>query len=708
MSSTFDTIKSFNMIQTFYADASIVAGANEVYLTSVDVYFKKKPNVLKNVSGKAKPGVTVAICQVRNGAPDLTRCYHTSFIRKSYNQIFSFSDASSPTTFGFTSPVKIPTNRNYGIVLIFEDSGYEVWVNKQGDKLVGTNVTSSGSNLVKDGQVYLYNNSGTFKSLSDTDLKFNLNVAKFNANTMTEVYTNKDYEFFTVDYLSGDFIGGEYVYKLSANATGNVSFTSNTNTVTGTGTNFSGLIPGDKIVLYGNTSTTQVVTVTNVANATSMSTKERIPFSNTSSKYSLTVVGNVFYKDKILNKLYLTRSTANSTYNFSANSTLVGVESKARANVHSVDDYPLSMIKLHADVELPASASLTANVSIASWNGSSYSFSTTNTIKPTMNDIVPTGINSWDARILSRSTEVQNTLYSNTDLLIDNKSVKVEINASVNQSTSNLYVSPYIDRAQVDLYAMQYSTVSNTNVNDANGVSIDTEVLGYGTAKTRHISTKANFANNKFAEDLMLYMTAYRPANTDIKVYARLHNSADSDAFDDKAWTPLTYIENANVYSSSTDKNNYIEYTLSIPQYSDSANSIPGTFTIEPNTAFAVASGSTPSSYVANNDIVKIYDPLIPNNYVVAVASGANSTAITFTNVVSNNNVIGSGLKIDRLKYYNTAFRNISNDNVARYYSTSLVEFDTYDSYQIKIVLNSNSAVVFPKVSSYQAIGVSV
>lgn len=707
MSTKFDSITSFNLIQTFYADAAIVAGSNEAFLTSVDIFFKKKPHKLKNSSGKASPGVTIAICEMKNDIPNITRCFHSSFMRKSYNQIYSFSDASAATNFGFNTPVKITTNRSYGIVLIYDDPGYEVWVNKQGDKLVGTNITSSGSNLVKDGKIYLYNNSGTFKSLSDTDLKFRMNVAKFTGNTFSEVYTNKDYEFFTVDYLSGDFLGGEYAYKLSANATGNIAFTSNTSLVTGTGTNFSSLVPGDNLVLYGNTTTTQVVTVKNVANSTSLSTKETIPFSNTSSKYMFTVVGSVFYKDKVLNKLYLTNSNANTTYYFAAGDIVVGDDSKARANVHSIDDFYVDNIKLHADSSLSASASLSANVSIANWDGTNYTFSTSKNVKPTINELVPTPVNKWDARILSRSKEVLNTLYSNTDLLIDNKSMRVEINGTTTQLANSIYTSPVIDKAQVDIYAMQYSLSTNTNITDANSVVVDTEVLGTGTAKTRHISTKATFANNKFAEDLMVYMTAYRPANTDIKVYARVHNSADSDAFDDKAWTPLSYIENANVFSSSVDNNNYVEYTLSIPQYSETANAIPGTFTSALSSAVLVSSGTNPSTYVVANDIIKIYDPLIPNNYIIGVVASANSTAITISSNVANNNVVGTGMKVDRVKYYNAAFRNVTSDNVSRYYNTSLVEFDNFDSYQIKIVLNANSSLSVPRVSNYQAIGVS-
>lgn len=439
-----------------------------------------------------------------------------------------------------------------------------------------------------------------------------------------------------------------------------------------------------------------------------MNVAEKLPFSNTSTKYSLTVVGNVYYKDRILNKLMLIYSTANSSYYFAANNKIVGVDSKATANVRSVDDFPINLVRLHAEASVPASTSVSANVIIAAWNGSSYVFDTNNVVKPTLNETTPTEIKGWDARILSRSTEVLNTLYSNTDLQFENKSLKVEITASAAQSSNNLFTSPSIDDAQIHLYSMQYATSSNTHILDANGVSVDTEVFGNGNAKTRHISTKASFANNKFAEDLVVYMTAYRPTNTEVKVYARLHNSADTDAFDDKAWTPLVITDNANVYSSTTDRNDYVDYALALPPYSNTAVTLPGIFTAQYSNNIVVPNGVTPTSYLANNDVIKIYDPLIPTNYIVAVAASVNSTAIVLGDSISNNNISGSGYKIDRLKYPNIAFRNYTNDNVARYYNTSLVEFDTFDSYQIKIVLNSNSSITFPRVSNYQAIGVSV
>ena len=117
--------------------------------------------------------------------------------------------------------------------------------------------------------------------------------------------------------------------------------------------------------------------------------------------------------------------------------------------------------------------------------------------------------------------------------------------------------------------------------------------------------------------------------------------------------------------------------------------------------------GVDPTSYVANNDLIKIYNPLVPDDYIVATVVDQNTTTISVGTAITNNNILGSGFKVDRLKYYNTAFNNITNDNVARYYNSSMIEFDKFDSMQIKIVMLSDTTYVTPRIDQIQVIGVS-
>ena len=243
---------------------------------------------------------------------------------------------------------------------------------------------------------------------------------------------------------------------------------------------------------------------------------------------------------------------------------------------------------------------------------------------------------------------------------------------------------------------------------DANTVSIDSEVAGSGLADARHITRKISFANNRFAEDVRLFITAYRPATTDIKVYAKLHNSAsDAETFDEKSWTPLVYIENETQFSSSENPQDFIEYELGLPAYADAANTLPGTFTSN-GTNIIVYSGSDANTYIRPNDVFRYYNPIVGDNWQVAVCTAANTTTVTAGSLIgANTNVLGSGFKVDRLKYYQTAFNNIQTDNVSRYYTKSLVEVDKFDSMQIKIVFLADNPNLVPKVDTLQAIGVS-
>lgn len=713
---TYETIQNFSMIQTFYADPDIVNKSGTVTLTSVDLFFKPLFTA-PGMTGKVNPSVTVKICGVTDNEPDLTKVFAGVSATKNYNQIKpGFSDASSSVTFGFNTPLTIPTGQSYGIVVIFEDPGFELWTNKLGDKLIGTNNASPGSNLVKDGKLYLSNNSRTYRAQSDSDLKFTIRCAQYTANTVTETYVPQDNEFFTISNIHGRFIGGEKVFQQVANATGNVAFTKGTSYITATTANFTtaGIVAGDQLVLWSNSTYKDVVQVLNVVNSSYITTTSQVVASNNNTNWMLPPVGQVHYYNKGKKQLFLKNSNANSSLIFQANSNLIfGEDSLANCVIASVDDLSVDRVHIKADSHSPAKGKIKKEVTFAYKVGSSFLFDYNNKTEIKLNQEKIDNINQYNAYIQSRSKEVINSNLPRHGALdgggwrIDRKSCVVNTTITIDSSNTELYVAPVIERSTVDMFTIQ-NQVSNTyTTTDANSVVIDSEVAGPYLALSKHISSKTSFANNHFAEDIRMYMTAYRPANTDILVYARVHNSADSDAFDDKAWTPLTYVENANRYSSKDDESDFVEYELGLPQYSDSANALPGTFTSTLSSNSISAAGVSPNTYVAAGDLIKLYNPLVPEDYIVDVVSAANTSVIVLENVVSNNNVVGSGFKVDRLKYYHTAFNNITNDNVSRYYNSSLVAFDKFDSMQIKIVFLSDSTYIAPKVDQIQVIGVS-
>lgn len=273
-------------------------------------------------------------------------------------------------------------------------------------------------------------------------------------------------------------------------------------------------------------------------------------------------------------------------------------------------------------------------------------------------------------------------------------------------------------------------TFSRFNINnDYTGEHKD-----YGNADSKHITTKVNFPNGRFAEDLLVYLTAYRPFNTDIKVFSRIHNSKDPEAFDDKDWTMME-LRSANIYSSSADSEDYIEMEFGFSQSPNSAISLAGSINVEnTSTLTVIGSGtsfsSSPTANLQVNDLVKIYSPLFPNNYSISVVTAVTSdTELTIAKPITDPGLNGEGLKMDLigrvgnnsvagLGFPLQAFNNNLNDNVVRYFNSSMVEYDTYDSMQIKIVLlsdiaqvNSASATVIPttipRIDDIRAVGVT-
>ena len=61
--------------------------------------------------------------------------------------------------------------------------------------------------------------------------------------------------------------------------------------------------------------------------------------------------------------------------------------------------------------------------------------------------------------------------------------------------------------------------------------------------------------------DLNVYLTAYRPVNTDINVYYKILNRADTQKFDDSSWQLMTKINSSgSLYSQTRDE--VYEYTF--------------------------------------------------------------------------------------------------------------------------------------------------
>ena len=705
-------MSGFNYIQTFYVNPQTVANAPEVMLTSIDVFFKAKPVRGATVSGSTAPPFIAWICEVENDSPFETRQLRNSMTLIQYDLISTSQDASAATVIGFKDPVRLATGKHYGLVLKFTDPGFDVWQNVLNHRLVTdgqiTNTLSVGSRGTHGGKLYVPTNTSAHRSLSDRDLKFKVKVARYTANNITISLVNKDYEFFTIDNTNtGAFIGGEYIYQDIANATGTVVISTNSLNVVGTSTTFTNLLGGTKILVQSG-GAKQILSVNAITNATHMTIQSLPAFSASGIGYKVPPVGLAYNIDYPKNKLILVDSTANSTNKFAVSGgRIIGERSGATANVSSIDRYPVDNFKPSFLIGNPSGSTFTLNYKIAN-SANQLSSTSTNINLLQMNDSTATGY------ILSRSVEVDTSKSSN--LFGDRrKSVVANLNIAVSGAEIDRFSVPYATTRELDFYFYQ-NDINNVytetrTVGLSSIASYDTETGANGLAKSKYVSKVIKFAQDKYAEDIVVYLTGYRPAGTEIRVYAKVHNAADREPFNGKAWTPLVLKDNID-YFSSTDPNDFKEFTYGFDTAPELQAALPGTGAITYGSN-SITTTSNHSATVTAGDLIRIKDQDF-GNHEVFVVSAANTTAIETYRNITTSSLVTSGTRptrsdivIDKLKYRNTAWNNVENDNTVRYVNSEYVEFDRYTSMQIKIVLLATQSHIVPKVESIQVIGVS-
>ena len=111
-------IQLYNLAQSFFLDAEPLKGAKKVGISSVELYFKQKPQPSANKSGIQNPGVSVFIVETdTNKSPVIDPVVKGSstydIARAEYENIQTSSDASRPTKFKFDDPIELETNKEY-------------------------------------------------------------------------------------------------------------------------------------------------------------------------------------------------------------------------------------------------------------------------------------------------------------------------------------------------------------------------------------------------------------------------------------------------------------------------------------------------------------------------------------------------------------------------------------------------------------------
>lgn len=221
---------------------------------------------------------------------------------------------------------------------------------------------------------------------------------------------------------------------------------------------------------------------------------------------------------------------------------------------------------------------------------------------------------------------------------------------------------------------------------------------------SRHISKTIVLGDGQDSEDILVKLSAYRPANTNVNVYARLLNGADNQPFNQKSWSKLNQTSLPTLLSSRVNIDDIVELTYGFNQSSvlfsngvscnttNNVVSVPSTLGLSNNTFIYLQSNTSTSSSFNVREVV----------YVV------NSTAVVIdrpTSMVVTNGVIGV---IPGIESTTSAFLYDLNSNIVRYSTYGDVVYDGYKQYALKIVPTADSTSLVPRVGDVQVLNLQV
>ena len=683
----------------FVGDTGETVGA---YINKVDVYFRTK---------HASFGVEVQVRYMENGAPTPKIVpFGRKFLNS--NQVNTSSDSSTATTFTFDSPLFLESGKEYCFVVLPEggNDGYNIWIGELG-----------GNDLVTNTPIYVNNSTGVlFTSSTNTiwtpfqkeDIKFVIHRLNFTSSSGTISFENSNTEYLSVNNFLSTFTASEKVYVsngtvvILANTAGNT--TSNAVSVVANGTSNAQAMFVNNSYIYVSSNTgavNDIRFITSIPNSSHIVLNSALSFNDSNSSVGyLTGNGGLYgYASRVapaLGIMYLTESSANSTVGFtnvvSTNTVLIGAESGARANLVSVDSVTYSVVVPQFSYIAPIGTSTI--IKIKPHDGTSL-----DDVFTDVTSDIETFFTDKERKVKSRSQEL--AAGGNKTLFI-----------SIPLAASDFKVSPVLDTIKTNIVAIK--NIINLNANTYGELNPNG-----GAAKAKYVSKKVALAEGQDAEDAIIYLSAYKPSNTDIKVYIKLLSVSDSDSIENKSWTLLNQNTSPAVVSSRVDRNDFHEFVYDVPiKYSINAASttamadyaIYGTFAntaVGSNNAISI-SNTTPlnsgelvyfiGASVATGIANGFYNIHFANTSTIQLANTGSTSMTTITSAASANTGTLYYVPLTGFKD-----RNISN-NIS-YYTSSGANFPTYKTFAIKIVMTSDEGShIVPRVSDMRAIALQL
>lgn len=463
------------------------------------------------------------------------------------NQIpVSTNGINNPTQVRFPAPVFLFNNKPYAFVVhsfspggLAVDPDTAIWISRLGETDINTGTVVTERQ--KLGDFFSTTNNKQWDVIPDVDLRIDIYRASFNTGTASFIIGNQPVEKFTLANVSsslstriGDhFITGDQLTVTGANGTftvgnylrGVTSGTSANGTVISVpGVNQYAMSNtryriGEQVNEYyaSNGNYTQVsATVSAIANSTAVLTY----YNETSSSiYSEFVVSTGGFANNLI-----IQSVRDSGYQY-------------RAQIQSVGRYTYSTVSFEPNVLDFVKTAISYEMD--TYNDGSVSTSGYQTIHPS-----ETYYFSDEKVIYGKTKEITSAV---------GRSNKVRVTFENNSQ----YVSPLLDLEGTH-------TIFIDNLINANTVG-ETGQSG-GQALNKYISQTVTLADGQDAEDILIFLTSYRPPGTDVKVYVKFLNGQDSETISKKYWIEMEKQAGGDlVYSSIANRDNYKEFTFAPP-----------------------------------------------------------------------------------------------------------------------------------------------
>jgi hypothetical protein len=304
--------------------------------------------------------------------------------------------------------------------------------------------------------------------------------------------------------------------------------------------------------------------------------------------------------------------------------------------------------------------------------------------------------------------------YSNTNGnfaigdVVQQSNSTVTSNGTIFFSNSSVFYVTNVTSSNVSSIAT-FNTANSTvnNVSKAISANISAvatfnETGSIGSSATRYISKNVILAEQQDAEDLVCYLTAYRPPGTDFKVYGKFLAGSDGDTFQSKDWSAMVETSSPALISSLVNTNDLVELVYELPT---SVQIIANSATV--NTTSASVNVSSTAAFSAGSFIYINDNPtgLINVRQITGVVNSTSLTVSSNLSITSSNASVGV---IPGLQSQAGAFKYANNSNIVRYITNGGSVFDAYKVFAVKVVLVSNNYHIVPRMADMRCLALQV